>query len=153
MVFLNKLITKSISLLIICFGFLTLLCWLGVSNSLSYFLPEKFLLAIPFFNILMLSSIILPFTLLNTTVIASGKPEIVAKYTLFSFPFWLGSYYIIGNYFKEYEALIALPYFVFTLVLSLFLFRYANKHYQFKPKQIFRSIPDAYSFISTKNSK
>jgi O-antigen/teichoic acid export membrane protein len=144
---LNKLISKAISVLMIGFTFITVICWLGGSNILEYFLPERFILAIPFFNILMLSSILLPITLLCTTISASGKPELVSKYTVYSFIFWVVSFYVIGNYFQEYEKLIAIPNLIFTAILSLFLFRYANKNYDLRFKQLFRSIPDFYNLL------
>lgn len=144
---LNKLISKAISILMICFIFITVICWSGGSDILEYFLPERFVLAIPFFNILMLSSFFMPITLLITTISASGKPEIVSKYIIYSFIFWVISFYVIGNYFNEYEKLLAIPNLIFTVILSFFLFRYANKNYNLKFKQLFRSIPDFYALI------
>jgi O-antigen/teichoic acid export membrane protein len=150
---LNKLISKAISILMIGFIFITVICWSGGSNILEYFLPERFVLAIPFFNILMLSAILMPITLLITTISASGKPEIVSKYIIYSFVFWAISFYVIGTYFQEHEKLVAIPNLIFTAILSFFLFRYANKNYTLKFKQLFRSIFDFYSLILSKLKK
>ena len=147
---LNKLTSKAISVLMVGFMFITLICWCGGSNILEYFLPEKFILAIPFFNILMLSAVFMPITLLGTTISASGKPEIVSKYIIYSFIFWVGSFCVIGTYFNEYEKLIAIPNLVFTVIFSFFLFRYANKNYDLKFRQLFRSIPDFYHLLRNK---
>ena len=147
---LNKIITKSVSVLVVGFGFVTLFCWIFSDSIFGFFLPEKFVKAVPYFNVLMLSSIFLPFTLLSSAISGSGKPEIVAKYIIYSFFFWLGSYYIFGTFFNEYDILVALPYFIFVLVLSFFLFRYSNKYFDFKFRQIFRAIPDFYNLILNK---
>ena len=147
---LNKLISKVISILMIFFTVITVICWFGGSDILEYFLPEKFILAIPFFNILLLSSILMPITLLCTTISASGKPELVSKFTLYSFIFWLASFVVIGKYFQEYEKLVAAPNLIFVGVLSLFLFRYASKNFDLKFKQLFRSIPDFYNLLRKK---
>ncbi|MPN34516.1 hypothetical protein SDC9_182010 [bioreactor metagenome] len=153
MVSLNKLISKSISLLMISFTGLTIACWLCAPTVFSYFLPERFISATPFFNVLMLSSIVLPLTLLSTTISASGKPEIVAKYILYSLATWIVSFYIIGNFLQNYEILVAVPNFIFNLILAVFLFRYASKHYNLRFRQLFRSIPDFYYFILQKIKK
>ena len=146
----NKTISKSISFLVIGFCIITLLCWIFGDIILSYFLPAKFIEAIPFLNILMLASIILPFTLITVAINASGKTGTVAKYTLYSFPFWLASYFIIGTFCNEYEILIAFPYFVFALVFACFLFNYAHKNFDLRFSQVFRVIPDFVALLKAK---
>ncbi len=147
---LNSLITKSVSLLIIIFSISTFLCFVGVSDYFSSFLPGQFSKAIPIFNILMLSSILLPITLLSTTISASGKPEIVAKYVLASFPVWIGTFLFIGNFYSENILLIPIPYFIFLLILSSLMFKYANRNFDFKFSQLFRTIPDGLNLIKLK---
>ena len=149
-ILINKTISKSISFLVIGFGIITLLCWICGDIIFAYFLPTKFIEAIPFLNMLMLVSIILPFTLISITINASGKTGTVAKYILCSFPFWLISYFIIGTFFNEHEILIAFPYFIFTFVFSCFLFNYARKNFDLKFSQVFRTISDFYSLIKSK---
>jgi O-antigen/teichoic acid export membrane protein len=150
-IYLNKIITKSVSILVVGFGFITLFCWLFADSIFGFFLPEKFVRATPYFNILMLSSLLLPFTLLSSAINGSGKPEKVAKYILFSSLFWFGSYFIFGKFFNEYDILIAFPYFIFALVLSIFLFKYSNKNFGFRFSQIFRAIPDFFNLIAKKS--
>ncbi len=150
---LNSLITKSVSLLLVSFSFITLLCFLGVSDYFGVFLPNKFSQSIPLFNVLMIASILLPITLLNTTINASGKPELVAKYAIISFPVWILSFIIIGSFLNEYTTLIPVPFIIFQFTISVLVFRYSNKHFNFKFKQLFRIIPDGINFLQKKVSK
>ena len=150
---LNSLTTKTISLLIIVFFMATTLCFLGVSDYFGHFLSGKFSEAIPIFNMLMLSSILLPITVLNTTISAGGKPEIVAKYVLASFPIWIAVFLFIGNFYPENVLLIPAPYFAFLLVFSTLLFRYANKNFDFRFVQLFRIIPDAVNLVKNYMNK
>ena len=147
---LNSIITKSVSLLLVTFSFITLLSFLGVSDYFSVFLPNKFVQAIPLFNILMLSSILLPITLLTSTISASGKPEIVAKYSLFAFLIWIISFMVIGFFFNSHIILIPIPFVIFQATIAFCVFRYANKHFNFQFKQLFRIIPDGLMFIKNK---
>ena len=150
---LNDLITKSMSIMLLGFTFITILCLLGVSNSFSAFLPNKFVDAIPMFNCLMIASILLPITLLNTTINASGKPEIIAKYVLISFVFWGLAFLIIGVYFNKYVNLVPLPYIIFLFVLSILLIRYGKKHFNIKFIQLFRAVPDFIGLLNRKFKK
>ncbi len=147
---LNSLITKAISFLFIGFTCVTIFGLLGGNNWFSVFLPDKFAFAIPFFNVLMISSVLLPITLLNTTISASGKPEVIAKFVLISFPFWLAAFFITGVFFNSQPLLIPLPYVIFLLILSILFFRYASKHFNFKFHQLFRAVPDTLNFIKNR---
>jgi O-antigen/teichoic acid export membrane protein len=146
----NKLISKAISLLIFGFTAATICCWLGGENVFSLFLPQKFIAAIPFFNILMLSSIVLPFSILNTTISAEGKPGLVAVFIACAMCMWLLSFVLVGTYFADKVILAAAPCIVFNLVLAIFFYIYAKKHYQLRPKQLLRAIPDGINFIKSK---
>jgi O-antigen/teichoic acid export membrane protein len=147
---LNQLISKIISLLVFVFGLVTVVCWFGGSNLFAMFLPENFIGAIPVFNVLMLSSIVMPITLLNTTISANGKPMLVAKFIIVGLLFWAGSFYVLGTYFNENVILAALPTLIFNIIFSILLFRYANRHYGLKIKQLFRIFTDLYYYISKK---
>ncbi len=149
---LNSLLSKSISVMFVGFIILTILCFIGISDYFSSFLPNKFSDSIPIFNFLMLASILLPITLLNTPINAIGKSEVIAKYVLISIIFWGLSFIVIGVYFNSYINLIPVPFIIFLLVLSILLFRYSKKHFDIKFIQLFRVIPDAIMFIKRKFS-
>jgi len=146
----NKLTTKSISIMLIFFIFCTLFCWLFGKELFSIFLPQKFYVALPIFNYLMIASVLLPFTLLNTTINAEGKPLLVSKYIFVGVIFWLIAFCIVGTYFNNIIEAVVIPYIVFIVVLSILFWQYARKHYKFRLIQIFRIFPDLYNFLIRK---
>ena len=146
----NKIITKSVSFLVTLFASATLFCWLGGDSVIEYILPEKFVNSISILNYLLLASIFLPFTLINSVINANGYPQIVAKYILFGVVGWFISFALVGTFFNETTYFIALPYIVYSLILMLLTFCYARKHYHFKFKQIFRLFSDGYFFFYNK---
>lgn len=153
MININKLISKTISLLFIFFLICTMLCWMFGSNLFDLFLPDRFTAALPIFNWLMLSSLFLPLTLLNTTINAEGKPELVSKYTLIGVVFWLISFWCVAIIFPHTIEVVAIPYIIFVFILSTLFFKYAKKHYNLKLYQIFRFLPDTYNFVKNKIEK
>ncbi len=146
----NKLISKAISLMFIFFLVATIFCWIFGGSLFNLFLPEKFIAALPIFNWLMLTSLFLPFTLLNTAINAEGKPELVSKYTLIGVVFWLISFWFVAISFPNTIEVVAVPYIIFTFVLSFLFFNYAKRHYNLKLHQIFRFFPDTYNFVKSK---
>ena len=146
----NKLTSKSISLMLVFFICCTLFCWIFGDNLFNLFLPEKFVSALSIFNCLMLTSILLPFTLINTIINAEGKPELVSKYNLIGVIIWFISFWIVGTFLSDAIEVVAIPYVVFTLVLSILFVRYAMKNYNLKLVQFFRFFADTYNFILSK---
>ncbi|MCL2039213.1 MAG: lipopolysaccharide biosynthesis protein [Bacteroidetes bacterium] len=150
MVNINKLVSKTISITFIFFFALTIFCWIFGSNLFELFLPARFTAALPIFNWLMLSSLFLSFTLLSTTINAEGKPELVSKYTLVAVIFWLISFWFVSVSFPNTIEVVAIPYIIFTFILSALFFNYAKKHYNLKLHQLFRFFSDTYNFVKDK---
>jgi O-antigen/teichoic acid export membrane protein len=143
----NKLVSKTISMLFLLFIACTLGCFIFGNVIFTSFLPQTFINSIPIFNYLMLTSIILPITLLNATINAEGKTELVYKYILIGVLIWIIAFYFIGLFFQNMPEMVAAPYMIFALTISILFWNYAKKHYKLKLIQLFRIIPDLYNFI------
>jgi O-antigen/teichoic acid export membrane protein len=146
----NKLISKSISLMFVFFVSCSILCWIFGSELFNLFLPQKFISALSILNYLMLTSILFPFTLISTIINAEGKPELVSKYNLIGVIIWFITFVFIGTFFSNIIVFVAIPYIVFVFVISILFVKYATKNYNLKLSQFFRFFPDTYNFIMKK---
>ena len=146
---LNDMMTKSISFLFF-FNIITVIILnLGLTELIvSFILPQKYLPAIPQFNILAIVSLGLPFTILGGIITAFGKPQIALKMMLLAIIFWAVAFALVGIIGNP--LLIAIPHIIYYGLLSIMLFHYANKHFGFKFKQIFRVFKDLYYMIKQK---
>ena len=143
---LNDIMTKSISFMLIFFLLLVISFELGLGELvINIFLPAKYALAIGHFNLLIISSIALPFLLLGSVITASGKPYIVLNFVFISIIVWIISFSIIGVIGDP--SWIPIPMILYLFTLGTLCFVYAIKKFDFKTFQLLRAFNDSRSFI------
>lgn len=143
---LSSLLSKAIS-----FTFLTmLLCFVfletGVGDLvIAFLLPQKYKEAMPIFNLMIVSTLFMPFQLFASALIAEGYPNIIANQIFISTAISVTMLVIIGatGYFQFVPFGIILYYFTF----SVLLLKYSTKRYSFRFKDLFRSILDTWRFV------
>lgn len=143
---LNSLIAKSIS-----FTFLTmLLCFVfleigGGRLIIGFLLPQKYKDAIPLFNLMIVSTLFMPFQLFASVLIAEGHPNIIANQIFISAVVSVIVLAIIGviDYFQLAPFGIILYYFVFAILVL----RFSTRKYNFRFKDLFRGILDIWGFL------
>ncbi len=146
---LNDMISKSISFLVFFFALCALLLNIGFSDFIaSILLNDKFTNAVPYLNIMVLSSIATPFTILSGLIVALNRPQIVVKFIFASILVWAGSFMLVG--FIQNPMLIVIPQILYYSVLGVILYKYIHKEIEFKFVQIFRAVPDSVNFIKAK---
>lgn len=143
---LNDLMTKSISFMFFIFLALILFFELGFAKIvIDMLLPVKYAYALGHFNILILSSIFLPFLMLGSVITASGKPKIVLLFVAISVVVWITSFLIIG-YIGNPEY-ISIAMLLYLLTLGLLILIYSSSKFNIKPIELFRAFKDTKNFI------
>jgi len=138
--------TKALSYILFFNMFTIILLNLGLTDLfIKWFLPEKYYLAIPFFNLLSFVAIGLPFTILGSVLIAFNQPTKTMKIMSISLVFWLLSFIVVGIINRP--LLIPVPHIIYFFILSLLLFLETNKHINISFKDILRFIPDVFNIV------
>lgn len=139
--------TKALSY-ILFFNICTIILLnLGLTDLfIKLFLPVKYYLAIPFFNLLSFVAIGLPFTILASVLIAFNQPTKTMKIMSVSLVFWLLSFIVVG--IINQPLLIPVPHIVYFFILSLLLFLETKKHINVSFKDILRFFPDFINLIN-----
>jgi O-antigen/teichoic acid export membrane protein len=149
---LNDLMTKSASFLFFVFAFMVLFLETGFSSWLiTTFLKVEYHFAIGQFNLMILASLAMPFTLMSVVITAHGKPKLVFIFVFISTLMSVGTYFITG--FLGESSLIPLGIIVYNSVFGFLSFIYVNKKLDFKFVQIFRAAKDTWNFAARKFSK
>ncbi len=138
--------TKALSYILFFNIFVIISLNLGLTELfIKWFLPEKYYLAIPFFNLLSMVAIGLPFTILGSVLIAFNQPTKTMKIMSISLFLWLIGFIIVG--IINQPLLIPLPHILYFFILSLLLHLETNKHINIRLKDILRFIPDFSNMI------
>ena len=90
----------------------------------------------------------LAFCLLTSFILAYNKPKIILFYVTISIIFSGITFYITGKIGNP--TLIPLGGIVYYASLGLLSYNYARIHFNFRPRQIFRSIADTRNFLKRK---
>lgn len=143
---LNDLMTKSVSFIFIAFLFVVILLEFGFSKLIiESFLSSSYVNAIGQFNLMALSALALPFAILSSLIVATGKPRVVLKIVFVSLIASLLAFLLTG--FIGEEAIVPLGYMVYIFVSGLLYFLYVNRNFDFKVVEILRAIGDSKHFI------
>ncbi|MCK5742615.1 MAG: oligosaccharide flippase family protein [Chlorobi bacterium] len=141
----HSLMTKSVSFLFFLFLISVVILETGLSDFfISSFLPPRYELAIVQFNILLLAAIPMPFIILSSVILATGKSQTVAKISIVSVSvslivlYWVCS---MGN-----PNFIPMGVVVYSWLYGGICYFYAQKYFDFKPKYIFRAFNDSLNF-------
>lgn len=141
----QKLFSKAVSFVFVIFLISFLVLQMGLTEIIFKYLPEKYILSIDYFNIMIYSVLILPFSLLAILINADNKPKITF-YIVISGAFISSIMFIL---LCKFSNPIYLPFGIFTynLVLCSASFIYVKRHYGFPIKLIFRAITDIKNFV------
>lgn len=149
---LSDVMTKSVSFILFFFIFIIAALELGLAEVvINVFLSSKYISAVGYFKVLMLSALGLPFLVLSTIMTALGKIRLVMVYVIISIVCWALGFFIIGAVGNPLY--IAVPQIIYSLSIGLLEFYYMNKYQGFKVKSIFRAIPDTYGVIQRRLDK
>lgn len=133
--------TKSISY-ILFFNLCSIIALnLGLTELfINWFLPEKYYMAIPMFNLLSLVALGLPVTILGSVLIAFNKPKTTVKIMASSLCVWFVAFYFVGQIHNP--NFIPIPHILYYLIVSILMFISTSKLLNLRIKHIFRFIPD-----------
>lgn len=138
--------TKALSYILFFNIFVIISLNLGLTELfIKWFLPEKYYLAIPFFNLLSVVAIGLPFTILGSVLIAFNQPMKTMKIMSISLIFWVAGFIIVGIIGQPF--LIPVPHILYFFIVSTLLYIETNKHIKIRIKDILRFIPDVSKMI------
>ncbi|MGQ9819070.1 MAG: hypothetical protein ACUVQ1_04000 [Candidatus Kapaibacteriales bacterium] len=143
---LNSLLSKSISFTFLIMLFCFVMFEFGASNPIiSFLLPQKYKEAIPIFNLMILSTLFMPFQLFASILIAEGQPNLVANQIFISTIISVMLFVIVGasGYFHLAPFGIIFYYFIFFVLL----FVHSRRKYDFHLKVLFKSILDLKGFL------
>ena len=143
--------TKGISFVFISFVAVSIVLPLGVSKLLiTLFLKSSYLDSIYYFNILLISSIFLPFFISYFVLTAADYHRTLLKNVGISVGVSLGAYVIIG--YSQSIELIPLAYISFFATLAVLNYNIMKKEIfkSLKIAFIFRAFEDSLSFIRKK---
>jgi len=147
---LETLITKTFSVGFFTFFFIYVTLFFGGSGLIEDLpiIPDKYKLAINYFNILIISLPVLPFTAIYLINIAKGRIyEYFLITTIGVIAFFITSF-IVG--FNHYEHLISLGLLSFYLTEGIIGFFYSKKLLNIKYSSIFRVFKDVKNYLKRK---
>jgi O-antigen/teichoic acid export membrane protein len=145
---LNALMTKAISFMLFMFIAIVLLLEAGLSKFfINTFLPSNYHPAIPQFNVLVLSALFLPLTLLSLIINAFGNTRITLRYVVYSFIFSMAVFFIIGKMHNPNTVALGLT--AYYAMYGGLCYYYSFKHLDFRPVQLLRAFADTYNFLKS----
>jgi len=138
--------TKSISY-ILFFNLCSIIVLnLGLTELfINWFLPEKYYMAIPMFNLLSFVALGLPVTILGSVLIAFNKPKTTVKIMVSALILWFVAFYFVG--INHNPNLIPLSHVVYYFVLSILMFMTTKKLINLRIIHIFRFVNDIRSLL------
>lgn len=145
---LKDLYTKSISFMLMTFAVLIIVLELGLSDFIiNTFLTKRYILSIDYFNMLVLTGFVLPFTLLSPVMLAYGKPKIVLLFVIISTVFSMTVFYLTG--YLGWEKWLPAGIFIYYFIFGALNFVYIKRHFGFEFALLFRAIRDTKNFLNS----
>ena len=151
---LHTLITKSLSFMLFAYFIASIILVAGfVDLLIPIFNLHRYVAAIGYFKILLVSTLFLPFTALNFIITASGKHSYLLRNIIFAAIASMITYLIIGFFNLVY--LLPFGYIVYYLVLTIVNVSTIEKIVGIKIKfsEYFRAIFDSVNYIRNKIEK
>ena len=144
---LHSIISKALSYLIIIYFVGSVILLSGLTDfAVKLLMKEIYISSVSYFNLLLISSVFIPFVILNFIITASGNHYALLKNVSISIVFSLIFMVIIG--IMKIEVLMPAGYIVFFIVLAITNFNYMNKKLiKINFKELFRAIPDSRYFL------
>lgn len=146
---LKSLIIKSTSFTFLSLISLFILLEVGGSELfIRFFLPNKYLLSVDFFNLMLVSTLFMPLQLYASIMIAENKLRLVVIYVFFATLFSIAMFVGIGL-IKQASLMplgLVTYYFIFG-TLVYFRLRIEHNH---KLVYLFQAVKDIYSFVKQK---
>ena len=138
---LRKTFIKAISHLLLWFVFIVLVSIMGLTELIiTAILPYKYHLATGIFNILILASLPLPFSLLSLVVTANNQPTITLKFVIIS-ALVAVVFFLIAGYYQSLN-LMPLGIIMYNVTLGILCYGYFKRNYGFPIKDLTQSILD-----------
>jgi len=147
----QKMVIKASSFMFVSFLITVIILNLGLTELIiTSFLPERYFSAIIPFNILSIGALFLPFSIMNTYIIAEGKPTKASLYVLYSVIAFSATMFIVGQ--NGNYIFLPLGLIIFQIILGVLCFFYIRNRYGYPFLKIFQAIPDTYKFLRKKSS-
>ncbi len=148
---LHAMTTKMISFLFLGITFVCAAILIGAKPIVELWLPAKFLLALDHLYWLLPTTLILPFTMLVTLMVAAGATRRLLKTFVIATVIGLGSQILIGV--MHFENQVALGQFFFAACLAVSGWMFAAQTIQLSPADVFRAIPDTLAWLRSRNKR
>ncbi len=148
-----SIVTKGISFILLTYILISIMLVAGLSTVLvGLFMKTGYLYSIQYFNILLIATIFLPFTILNFVITASGKHKLLLKNVSIAFAFSIIIYIISGITGIKY--LLPTGYISFFGVLAMANYSTVKNNIlmDLKFPMFLRSIGDTFGYFSKKNN-
>ncbi|HOV91929.1 MAG TPA: oligosaccharide flippase family protein [Candidatus Kapabacteria bacterium] len=144
----RKILIKSSSFVFLCSIIVIIPMELGLTKWLiNLFLSEKFINAIPQFNLIVLAGIAFPMFVQSFALISAGNLRYIFKTLFISNVALIISLVIVG--FLKIDLLIPIGLVVFYFTTGLMYYFKLNKDYDYKLRYLFQSIPDSINFVKS----
>ncbi|MCX7908840.1 MAG: oligosaccharide flippase family protein [Ignavibacteria bacterium] len=146
---LRSLIVKSTSFTFLLLVFLFVLLELGGTEFfVKLLLPEKYLLSISFFNLMLIGTVFMPLQLSASVLIAENQAKKVAKYIFVSSIFSVIVFITVG--LTRNISLAPLGLVSYYAVFGIILYFYMRDRYHFRFVELFQGIKDIVNFFVEK---
>ena len=144
----RKVLIKSSSFIFLIAVIVIIPMELGVTKWLiNLFLAEKFVNAIPQFNLLVLAGLAFPLFVQSFALISAGNLRYIFKTLIIANIALIISLTIVG--LTHIDTLIPLGLIVFYFTTGFMYYLKLNKDYDFKLMDLFQSIPDSVNFAKS----
>ncbi len=147
-----SLIVKSTSFTFLFLMLLFIALEFGGSKFfINLFLPERYSMAISFFNFMLIATVFMPLQLSASVMIAENKVRLVAKYIFLSSLTSVLVFVIVGYFgLVNLTPLGLVAYYSFFGILLYFNMK---KDYQFRFIHLFQGVKDVTAFVIAKRKK
>lgn len=144
----RNIVSKGISYILIVFIITSIILLSGMTEFLiNLFLKSKYLLSIDYFNMLLIATVFIPFTIYNFILTAANQHYTLLRNIFISVLISILVYIIIG--LSQIQILIPLGFITFFAVLAVLNFISVKKSIltDMKFKDLYRAIYDLNSYI------
>ncbi|MBS4001433.1 MAG: oligosaccharide flippase family protein [Desulfobulbaceae bacterium] len=150
----KQLLVKSVSFAFLIFVSLTVLFMTGIVDIfIAWFLTEKYTLSLGLFKVMLLTALLLPFSIFYFLVVATGKINALLKNTSISLVISLSTYVVVG--FLGIGLLMPLGYLVYLASMTILNYRLLKNstYVECKTSDLFQGIRDIKSFVQNRFKK
>lgn len=144
-------ISKAASFMFVTMIGVVLVFESGLGRIVISFLLPKYTASVGFMNIMILSTLAMPLTILSSQYVVFGKMRLLLWHVVMATFAGLFTFALVGM--THNTSLIPFGLVVYNVVFAIFCFIFVRDTLGFQVKMLFRAIPDTISFLKKRFSK